>query len=286
MKRMSDPQESDTGREPEVARARGPRWLVFGLLALFTELRPDAAVSTGTFIEVLSRVGISSHAARSTLSRMTESGAIVRQRNGRETYYSLSPRSRDRLDEGNASAWRRSEPEWNGSWTILGYSISESRRAVRLRLRSRLIWGGFGMLRSGMWLAPGTVDIKSLIGDLGVLGDVQVFHGTPTQTTSTTDLIRQAYDLDAIADRYVQFFNRWTTDRTGGLPDELCSYLALRSEWQQLVQADPWLPSEHLPSGWPAAAAEELFRALGHQLEGRAWHLAELASSTLSPEPG
>jgi phenylacetic acid degradation operon negative regulatory protein len=274
-------QESQADLEPEATHARSPRWFIFGFLSFFALRQPDASVSTGTLLDVLGRVGTSAHAARSALTRMTESGAIVRQRRGRETYYSLSPRSRDRLHEANANAWRRSEPEWNGTWTILGYSIPESRSATRMRIRSRLLGGGFGLLRNGMWVAPGAADVQGLLGDLGVMDAVQSFIGTPLGPTGSADIIREAFDLDEIADRYERFLRRWTADPSGGLPDELCTYLALRSEWQQLVQADPRLPSAHLPSGWPAATAEQLFRDLTKRLEGRAWKLAEELSSKL-----
>lgn len=285
IRNMPEPQECPADLDPEPTRARSPRWFVFGFLSFYALRQPDSSVSTRSLLDLLHRVGTSAHAGRSALTRMMESGTIVRERRGRETYYSLSPRSRDRLYEANAHAWRRAEPEWDGTWTILGYSIPESSSAVRMRIRSRLLGGGFGMLRNGMWLAPGVVDVAGLLGDLGVLHSVQSFVGTPLTPTDIGEIIREAYDLDEIADRYVRFLSRWTADPSGGLPDELCTYLALRSEWQQLVQADPRLPSAHLPSGWPAASAEQLFRDLNSRLEGPAWKLAEEASTTLEPDP-
>ncbi|MFG2126612.1 PaaX family transcriptional regulator C-terminal domain-containing protein [Streptomyces sp. NPDC048751] len=263
---MAGSLDTSSPLEPEVARARRPKWIALMLLGFLVHERP-LALSTGTFIELLSRLDVSSHAARSTLTRMTDRGLLERHRQGRETYYALTPHGSRALREGNALAWHSADAERNGTWTVLAYSIPEERRALRLRLRSRLAWGGFGMLRSGLWIAPGCVDVTGLLDGMGVLDDVRVFFSTPAPLTKTTDLIEEAYDLDEIGDRYLRYITRWSGDPLAGLPDELCAFLVLRSEWQQLVQADPRLPSEYLPAGWPAADAEKLFRGLYERLE-------------------
>lgn len=269
--------------EPEVARARRPKWLTLMLLGLLAEGR-QVALSTGTFIGVLSRLGVSSHAARSTLSRMVDSRLLRRHRQGREAYYALTPQGARTLLTGNAQAWRHADPEWDGTWTVLAYSIPEERRALRLRLRSRLAWGGFGMLRSGVWVAPGYVDVTSLLDGLDVLDDVRVFFSKPAAATATSDLIKEAYDLDEIADRYLRYVARWNGDPAAAFPNELCAFLVLRSEWQQLVQADPRLPSDYLPAGWPAGDAEKLFRANYQRLEGPARRIAEEIAGFLTIE--
>lgn len=271
---MAASPDTATSLEPEVARARRPKWVVLMLLGFLVHERP-LALSTGTFIEMLSRLGVSGHAARSTLTRMVESGLLERHRHGRETYYALTAHGSRALRHGNANAWRHENLEWNGMWTVLAYSIPEERRALRLRLRSRLVWGGFGMLRSGVWVAPGCVDVMSVLDGLDVLDDVRVFHSRPTAATEATDLIEEAYDLDEIADRYGRYIARWSGDPSSGFHDELCAFLVLRSEWQQLIQADPRLPVDHLPDQWPAAEAERLFRGHYERMEGPALRIVK-----------
>ncbi|MGQ4615953.1 PaaX family transcriptional regulator C-terminal domain-containing protein [Nocardia sp. R7R-8] len=270
--------------EAEVARARRPKWLTLMLLGHLTHEQP-IALSTGTFIEVLARLGVSGHAARSTLTRLVDSGLLDRRRHGRETYYTLTSHGSRILREGNAQAWREtSDPDRTGTWTVLAYSIPEQRRALRLRLRSRLSWGGFGLLRSGVWIAAGEVDVTSLLDGLDVLDDVRVFRGTPIAATAPADLIAEAYDLTEIADRYRRFISRWSGDFSSTYADELCAFLVLRSEWQQLVQADPRLPSDHLPDGWPAADAQALFRTLYRKLESPATRIAADVAGLLDIE--
>jgi phenylacetic acid degradation operon negative regulatory protein len=255
------------------------------LLGHLTHEEP-IALSTGTFIEALSRLGIGSHAARSTLSRMVENGLLQRHRQGRETYYALTQQGSRTLRVGNAQAWRHADRNrnWDGTWTVLAYSISEERRALRLRLRSRLAWGGFGLLRSGVWIAPGPVDVAALLEGLDVLAEIRVFVGASAAGLNPDDLIEEAYDLGQIAERYRRFLVRWSGEAAEAFPDELCALLVLRSEWQQLVQADPWLPSDHLPDLWPAAEAKRVFRALYRRLEGPATRIGEGIAGRLTTD--
>ena len=280
---MTASQEPAEASEPEIVRARRPKWLTLMLLGHLTREEP-IALSTGTFIGALSRLGVSNHAVRSTLSRMVDNGLLLRRRHGRETYYALTPQGSRTLRTGNAQAWRRADAAWDGTWTVLAYSVPEERRALRLRLRSRLAWGGFGLLRSGVWIAPGTVDVPALLAGLDVLDEIRVFRGASIADISATDLIAEAYDLDEIADRYRRFLTRWTGDPMPEFPDELSALLVLRSEWQQLVQADPRLPSEHLPAEWPAAEAERVFRTHFQRLEGPATRIGHKIAGLLTTE--
>ncbi|AKE01227.1 hypothetical protein XU06_30345 (plasmid) [Rhodococcus erythropolis] len=274
---MSGPQDPTSLLEPEIVRARRPKALALTLLGHLTR-GEQITVSTGMFIEVLGRLGLSSHAARSTLSRLVDQGLLSKQKRGRETDYTLTFVGMRLLNEGNALVWEegRSSDE---TWTVLAYSIPETRRALRIRLRSRLTWRGFGLLRSGVWVAPGRVDVTAMLDDLAVNEDVHVFYGVPSAASNPVDLIEEAYDLGDIAKRYTRFVERWSGEAESQFPDVLCALIVLRSEWQQLAQSDPHLPAKHLPPLWPATEAENLFRELynrwdapaleiGHRLAG------------------
>lgn len=263
-----------TPLDPEVARARRPKWLALMLMAQYG-YEPPAALSTSTFIDVLGRFAVSSHAVRSALSRLVTDGVLRNYRHGRETYYGITPQGYDVLTKGHALAWREADAHWDGTWTLLAYSISEDRRDLRHRIRSRLTWGGFGILRSGVWIAPRSVDVKSMLAGLGVSKDVRVFSGMPTGDTTASELIHEAYNLQEIAERYLRFVDRWTSESRIQSMDELCSFLLIRSEWQQLVQIDPRLPTEYLPTGWPASDAEQIFRSHYMHLEAPAKRIAE-----------
>lgn len=243
----------------EVSRARRPLWLILMLMGDFAFERA-VALSTGTFLEVLANMGIGAHTTRSTLQRMCDRDLLIRHRHGREVYFGLSTRATALLQRGQTESWRPVNPTWNESWTLLSFSIPEHRRPVRYRLRSRLSAAGFGQLQSGLWIAPGKVDVAPLVADLDVLDDIKSFQGFPMPSTSVEDLIHEAYDMESLAGRYRGFLQRWSNDAAIAHSSELASLLVMQAEWQQIAQSDPRLPLRHLPGDWPVAAADRLFR--------------------------
>jgi phenylacetic acid degradation operon negative regulatory protein len=235
------------------------------------------AVSAGSVIEVLGRVGLGEHAVRTSLNRMVKRGLLERHRQGRKMYFALSAHAVEVLEDGRKRIWRTGvvNRNWDGRWTLVGFSLPEDWRRERHDLRSRLIWAGFGPLQNGLWVAPGLVDVAAVVAGLGLEAHIRVFGGSVLPPTEVRDVLEQAFDVPAMAARYQAFLDRWDTtggagaaaatgcpDAAAGLPDDLARQLVLHSDWLELVRRDPHLPAEHLPEGWPAMRAEAVFRDL------------------------
>jgi len=237
----------------------------------------DIAVFSGSYVAAMERLGVSAHATRSTLTRMVDRGLLARHRHGRRTYFGLTPRTVAVLAEGGRRLSRAGAVDRDGEkrWTLLGFSLPESRRDDRHQMRSRLRWAGFGLLRSGMWIAPGVVDVAAILPDRRLLDHVLVFHAEPAEPTDIDQMVRDAYDLSTIAARYQQFLARW--DRSYPLPaapDDLARLTWLLSEWLLLLRDDPRIPLRHLPADWPAVAAEAVFRRHRARLQPAARRIA------------
>jgi phenylacetic acid degradation operon negative regulatory protein len=221
----------------------------------------DEMVASSSLVEVLSRVGVGEHAARSTLARMTRRGLLARHRVGRRVYFSVTDQAAGVLEEGRRRIWDQEavNRHWDGRWTLLAFSLPESRRADRHLLRSRLTWAGFGLLQSGLWIAPCPVDVAALVAGLGVADHVRAFRVETLGPGDVDSMIADAWDLDALANRYHRFLTRW--DQPTPLrdtTDDLARELLLEAEWLLLARDDPRLPVEHLPAAWPAAHAERV----------------------------
>ena len=226
----------------------------------------DVAVSSGSVIDALGRVDVTEEAVRSTLTRMVGRGLLERHRQGRKMYFALTPRAVSVLQDGHDRVWRRGAAnlDWDGQWTLVGFSLPEAWRRERHDLRSRLTWGGFGPLQNGLWVAPGGVDAAALLGDLGLDAHLRVFRGTILKPTEVSTFLETAFDTAAIAAEYHAFLDRWSQPGAGG-PDSLGSQLLLHTDWLEMVRRDPHLPAEHLPADWPAIGAEELFHRLAQE---------------------
>lgn len=241
-------------------------------------LKRGGAVSSGSVIDVLARVGVGEDAVRTTLARMVNRGLLERHRRGRKTYFGLTPRAEGVLRDGYDRVWRIGavNRSWDGTWTIVGFSLPEAWASERHDLRSRLVWGGFGPVQSGMWIAAGQVDVASLTADLDLDAHLRVFHARSAGPTEAAALIGAAFDLPGIAARYRAFLDRWKRADAPlpGAGDSLARQLLLHTEWLGLVRQHPHLPAELLPAHWPAEPAEQLFHALAGRFDEAADRLA------------
>ena len=243
----------------------------------------DLAVASGSVIDALGRVGGTEEAVRSTLTRMVGRGLLERHRQGRKMYFALTPRAVSVLQDGHDRVWRRgaANRDWDGQWTLVGFSLPEAWRRERHDLRSRLTWGGFGPLQNGLWVAPGSVDAAALLTDLGLDEHLRVFRGTVLKPTEVSAVVEAAFDTAAIAAEYEAFLARWSQPGAGGA-DPLGSQLLLHTDWLELVRSDPHLPADHLPGDWPAIRAEELFHRLAGEREDAARAEAERTLDTVA----
>lgn len=254
-----------------------PQTLMLNLLGRYL-LGRRVVVSAASVIEVFARAGVGEHAARSTLARMVNRGMLTRQRHGRAMYFGLTAQAERILQDGEDRIWRSGavNRDWDGYWTLLGFSLPESWQRQRHELRSQLTWAGFGPLFNGLWIAPGRVEVTDLVASLGLESRVKAFHAQTVPGTDIAQMAQESWDLDAVASRYHRFLARWQNpDMPARRGDPLALQLLLACDWLQVIRADPRLPREHLPGDWPAAKAESLFVELDKTVEHPAGEIAQ-----------
>ncbi|WP_233625112.1 PaaX family transcriptional regulator C-terminal domain-containing protein [Actinoplanes sp. ATCC 53533] len=253
---MTEPAES----LPAEAQPR-PQTLLLMLLGDFV-LDQGVCVFSGSVIDTLARLGVSSHATRSTLTRMVGRDLLRRQRHGRKMYFGLTPRSTAILHDGRTRIWETGavNDRWDGTWTLLCFSLPESWQRQRHDLRSQLTWAGFGPLQGGLWIAPGQASAQEIVSGLGLAAHARVFRARADELTDIATMVGDAYDLAGVAARYEGFLDRW--DGQPPVSDPLAARLLMVAEWLGAIRRDPRLPVEHLPPGWPAVRAQKLFREL------------------------
>ena len=262
-----------------------PQSLMFSYLGIYVRGR-SIAVYSGSIIDIFARVGVSKEAVRSTLSRMARRGLLTRNRVGRRVYIGLTRRADQILEDGYRRMWHTGvvNRDWDGTWTLVSFSLPDSRRDERHGLRSRLLWAGFGPLQNGVWVAPGVnKDVAGIVDELNLHEHVTVLNSAAMEPTEAVDLVHKAFDTEAIAQRYRSFVDRWAVRLpVPDAADDLARQLLLHTEWLQLVRQDPHLPAEHLPQNWPAIKAESLFQRLAYRYEKQAADVAGSITETIA----
>lgn len=236
-----------------------PQALLLNFLASHVFGR-SVAIYSGSLIDVLARVGVGERAARSTISRMTRRGLLERYRSGRRVYLGLTEHTVAVLKEGADRVRHAVNRDWDGHWTVLGFSLPETRRADRHLLRSRLSWAGFGPLQNGLWITPRQVEVDALLDGLDVTEHVKAFRATTLHPTDIPRMILETWELDELASGYRTFLEHWDIpEPLAGGEDVLPRQIRMHTEWTLLLRHDPGLPVEYLPADWPALRAEHVF---------------------------
>ncbi|WP_249523544.1 PaaX family transcriptional regulator [Modestobacter marinus] len=239
-----------------------PQSLLLGFLGGFVLGRDLPPLPAVVLLDLLGELGVTGAAARATLKRMTHRGLLERSQVGRTARYQLTA-----LSEGVLSrAGRRVDsptpfehPE--GGWTLLSYSMPETLRDLRHRVRSRLTWAGFGGLRDGLWIAPGTVDVAEVFAEAGLEDAAALadwFAAQPLAGTDVDGMVHRAWDVPAVLAAHQAFLQAWATPPAH--LSELGRATLLIADWLRLLRTDPGLPALHLGPDWPAARSAELYQ--------------------------
>ncbi len=186
--------------------------------------------------------GISANRARVALSRMVAAGEATTDGSGT---YRLAGRLRARQARQSASRAGSTAP-FKGQWWVAVVVTSGSSAEIRTARRRSLAYARLAELREGVWMRPDNLEVR-LPGDLRT--DVELMTARPE---AAQRLANTLWDLPAWADRADQLLEEMaalTPDRAEALaPGFELSAAVLRH-----LQADPLLPEELLPAGWPGA---------------------------------
>jgi len=255
----------------------------FIIFVLFGDviLPRGGSIWTSSLLRFLRLLGVSERAARSTLSRMKRKGWLKAERRGRHSQYRLTPKGELLLSEGGRRIFERHDWNWDGRWSLVQYSVPESRRKLRTALRKRLTFLGFGPLGPGTWISAHDrqAEVQALLDDLGAGAFVQVFSGVNLDAGDEQQIVARCWDLRGLHRNYAKFLARWERDyehsalaRRNGLSPADCFVKTfwVSHEYSTFPQTDPNLPSQLLPENWLGARAAELVDSFRANLNERA----------------
>ena len=198
--------------------------------------------------------GINPGTTRVALSRMVERGELDR---GDDGVYTLQGPLLER--QGRQEAGLAPSPRvWHGDWEIHVVRPGGRNSGDRAALRRAALHLGLRERRDGVWLRPDNLDPQRLPTARSVL-DAQAdrFVGQPVGTDIPPDLAAELFDLDGWAATARDLSARTAAmirvlDTDG--PTPLAEGFELAAAALRHLVADPLLPPELCPPGWPAPA--------------------------------
>jgi phenylacetic acid degradation operon negative regulatory protein len=229
-------------------------------------------IAVADLVALMGDLGLDEQAVRSAVSRLKRRGVIAPERRGGAAGYRLTERGLAILDAGDARIYGR-DGAGADAWLLVVFSIPESRRALRHKLRTQLQWLGLGTVANGVWIAPAAVepDVRRAVEELGLRDRVELFRGAHLGDPGA---VAGWWDLDALAGEYRAYVAAWEPAlRDGGRPapgEAFAAHVRHLDAWRRVPFHDPGLPAAALPADWPGAHAREVFSALDRRLSGPA----------------
>ncbi|MFG3435810.1 PaaX family transcriptional regulator C-terminal domain-containing protein [Nonomuraea sp. NPDC047897] len=268
-----------------------PRSLVFDLFGEY--VRANGGYLT---LQALSRLvapfGVQPDSLRVLMSRLRRNGWFETIRVGRTSFYLPSALGWQLLDEGYTRIMSGPHDEWSGDWYMVIFSVPETERTARARIRKQLVWLGFGQLAPSTWVSPH--DRLSEATDLLRGEPCTQFDRMITRSLTPEEdraIAGRCWDLVLIAKGYLDYIERWTRtlSEVRAAPPAPDRAFVLRTqvihEYRKFLFADPDLPARLLPDEWPGHPAWRVMRSVFATLrEPATQHYKALTADM--PHPG
>ncbi|MDQ2871669.1 MAG: phenylacetic acid degradation operon negative regulatory protein PaaX [Candidatus Eremiobacteraeota bacterium] len=247
--------------------------------------RTNNELWVGSLIQLMAEFGLSEQAVRQAVSRMSRQGWLVARKRGNRSYYALTERGKRRVETISPRIYGP-VVEWDGRWRMMTYSVAETNRESRDRLRKDLTVLGWAPLSASTWMSPAdAIDAARAAAESnGVVDNVDLFVGEYRGPLSDRALLEKCWDLAAIGAQYGEFIAAYEPrlaaerDHDGLQPEEaFVERMWLVHDYRKFTYVDPGLPSTLLPAHWPGTLAAKLFRDYYAAISTKAEHFFDAA---------
>jgi phenylacetic acid degradation operon negative regulatory protein len=191
-------------------------------------------------------------ALRVALTRMVSAGDLIRSADG----YRLSDRLLARQRRQDDAMHPRVKP-WRGYWTTLVITSVGTDARTRAALRTTLHDKRFAELREGVWMRPDNLDVNF---DDEVCSRLRVLRA---RDDDPVDLARQLWDLPEWARTGHELLDAMAA------ADDVPARFVVAAAMVRHLLADPMLPDDLLPSGWPGPPLRTGYQSFAAELTKR-----------------
>lgn len=258
------------------ARTGSAPTLLLTIVGLYVR-RLGGWVATADLVRLLGELDVPGAGARTAIARLKKRGLLESERRERGAGYALTPRGEQVLDAGDRSIFSVPTMRVGDPWCVVSFTVPESQRALRGRLRRQLAWIGCGMLSQGLWIAPEGLrsDIEEILERLQLRSAAVLLRTEqPDAGVPIREAVAQWWDLERIAALHRTFLARVRPSLADDPVDDADAfrrYVEGLDAWRVIPYLDPGLPAEFLPDDWPGKQSIPLFEELHARFADAAW---------------
>lgn len=140
--------------------------------------------------------------------------------------------------------------KWDKKWRLVIFDISEETRSTRDLLRDKLKELGFGMLQKSIYISAYDLvqDMYEFLHSQSLLGKAFILTAKHQLMGEPKDLANQVWQVDKLQDEYDQLWLRiiHLKDKKNRSKETR----EIKNDYLNLIQKDPCLPYDLLPSDW------------------------------------
>lgn len=244
----------------------------------------------GSLIRLLEPLDLNERLIRTSVFRLAKDEWLSTETVGRRAEYVLTPQGRRLIEEASRHVYTSYVPLWDRRWRLI-MVVGDLEPTLKDKVYKSLLWQGFGMLGWDCYVHP-SVELPAVLdaliteglsSALGALLPLFAADARSAQTASDQELVRRAWDLNAMAEAYGDFVSVYQPildelqhEQFVEMSDQNAFLLKtlLIHDYRHLMLRDPQLPDVLLPSDWPGQQARLLCKELYKRLEpGSSRHL-------------
>lgn len=231
-------------------------------------------------------LGLPEQTVRLTIRRMQAAGSLIQEGRGRagKLIQSEHGLARSRLDSRLVKfAFEQDigEHPWDGRWRLYGFSIPESARTERDRLRSGLTSLGAAAVAPGLYMSP-----YDLTAELAVFTEYTSDQRLMTATsadlalpnantpTSIAELLWPSAQTLAAYEPLAEILSDFTPTERADPVELTADALRLAEGFDRALTVDPLLPPELRPTEWGPSVLRSQFLAAWEALRAQSPDLA------------
>ncbi len=229
------------------AEGAPPVWSLIATIFGDIVLVRGGTLSTASVIRILGLVGVAPPAVRTALSRLVADGWLQGGRDGRRSFYRMTPAAEAESRWASARIYALPPEQFGGRFEIV--TLTGATAPERQAVRARLVTEGFGALQPDVLVRPAVEGAPPL---QGVAGVVAFRDALPVGDPAA--VVAAAYDLGGMGERRARFLAAHAplmAAAPGGAEDPaaaLAARLLLIHGYRRLVLRGPLLPLPLLPA--------------------------------------